>query len=182
MSFKLTSSDFCHMFKWVTYEINPRFLKIEGEIIYSELTVEQIEFFKSKQIKVTKVLPSISKLREQFTNEVDVFCANFNLDYQGYKSIHWDNSDKSITIVARFEKYPKLIIQKEYKEYTLPNYGEDLEEIVTANWGYIRNKVPQPLPTKSQIDKFIADLLELPLDLEEETADNWVKEQILALA
>lgn len=180
--FKLTSSDFCHMFKWVTHEFNPRFLEIEGEVILIEkLTSEQIKFFKSKQIKVTKVLASVKELEIKWTKEIAAFCADFHLDYKGYTSFYWDNSDKSISVIARFEKSPKLIIHKGYKEYTLPNYGEDLEEIVAANWGYIKHKVPQPQPTESKLDKFISDLLNLPLDLEEETADNWLREQILSL-
>ena len=126
------------MLKWVTC-LNVNFQHI-GEIIYcDELTIEEIHFLKNKKVKVTRVLPSINELNLRFSSEVAAFCANFKSSYKSYSSFQWDNSDRSITIVARFEKSPLLILQG--KEYILPNYGEDLEEIVTSNWGYIKHKI-----------------------------------------
>lgn len=141
--FKLYSSDFTHMLKWVTcLNVNVKHVGV-GEIIYcDELTIEEIHFLKSKKVEVKRVLPSINELNLRFSSEVAAFCANFKSSYKSYSSFQWDNSDRSISIVARFEKSPLLILQEKEKEYILPNYGEDLEEIVTSNWGYIKHKIP----------------------------------------
>lgn len=124
------------------------------------------------------VLPSVSELREQFTNEVAAFCATFTETEYSSSYRRWVNSDQ-VKITARFEKSPVLYVNGSRIE--LPNYGEDLEEIVLANWGFIKHKVPQPQPAKSQVDKFISDLLNLPDDMEEDLADEWLRNQILAL-
>lgn len=125
------------------------------------------------------VLPSVSELNLKFAREVTAFCSTFTETEYSPSYGRWVNSDQ-VKITARLEKSPVLYVNGSRIE--LPNYGEDLEEIVAANWGFIKHKVPQPEPAITKVDKFISDLLNLPDDMEEDLADNWEKEQILALA
>lgn len=123
------------------------------------------------------VLPSVSELKQKLDAEVAAFCSTFTETEYSYSYGRWVSV--SVKITARFEKSPVLYINGNRIE--LPNYGEDLEEIVAANWGFIKHKVPQSQPAKSQVDKFISDLLNLPNNMEEELADDWLRNQILDL-
>ena len=49
--------------------------------------------------------------------------------------------EQNIEVVAKFEKSPYIRI--EGNQITLPIYGEELSEIIKANWGFIKNRFPQ---------------------------------------
>lgn len=136
--FKLTSSDFCHMFKWVTFYFNPKFLKIKGEVIYCpELTAEQKEFLKNKQIKVTKVLPNVSSLTpETFTSLFYWDDKNLNPN-----KLIWHSKDENMSIVQEREGETELRLHTEGKSCLLPCEGANLYSIVFLNWEYIKDEI-----------------------------------------
>ena len=86
------------------------------------------------------VLPSVKELREKLDAEVSAFCTDFTQDKQWSYAWKFRWTSPNYIVIARFEKQPILYICN--IRHVLPNYVEDLEEIVSSNWWYIKNKIP----------------------------------------
>jgi hypothetical protein len=86
------------------------------------------------------VLPSVSELRDA---ETSMFCSHFKLSTYSHSYGKWVANIEGckLEVVARFEKSPYIRI--EGNQITLPIYGEELSEVIEANWEFIKNRFPQ---------------------------------------
>ena len=84
------------------------------------------------------VLPSLEEIRQEQEEEISLFCSYFELEIYNHSYGRWVANFQgcNIQVIAAFEKSPKIIIGD--IELTLPHYGEELEEIVSNNWGMLR--------------------------------------------
>lgn len=91
------------------------------------------------------VLPSVSELKEKLDAEVSMFCAHFELEIYTHSYGRWVANIQGckIEVVAGFEKSPVMRLNDGDVKLTLPNYGESIEEVIEANWGFIKGKFPQ---------------------------------------
>ena len=90
------------------------------------------------------VLPSVSELQEKLDAEVSMFCSHFKLSTYSHSYGKWVANiecEQNIEVVAKFEKSPYIRI--EGNQITLPIYGEELSEIIKANWEFIKNRFHQ---------------------------------------
>ena len=89
------------------------------------------------------VLPSVSELQEKLDAEVSMFCSHFKLSTYSHSYGKWVANIEGckLEVVAKFEKSPYIRI--EGNQITLPIYGEELSEIIKANWEFIKNRFHQ---------------------------------------
>jgi hypothetical protein len=89
------------------------------------------------------VLPSVSELQEKLDAEVSMFCSHFKLSTYSHSYGKWVANIEGckLEVVAKFEKSPYIRI--EGNQITLPIYGEELSEVIEANWEFIKNRFPQ---------------------------------------
>ncbi len=88
------------------------------------------------------VLHSVAELQEKLEAETSMFCSHFELSTYSHSYGKWVANIEGckLEVVAAFEKSP--YIRFDGDKLPLANYGEELSEIVEANWGTIKNMFP----------------------------------------